>query len=90
MMNIKNMFDGEMRGERYDKMLGRMGLQRQDSSGNIMSSMGMFGIGMAVGVTLGMMFAPKRGQELRSQAKHKIPGMRKKSSDQDQIYEQRA
>jgi hypothetical protein len=89
-MNIKSMFDGKMRGERYEQMLDKMNLQRKSDSSNMMSNMGMFGIGIAVGVTLGMMFAPKRGQELRSQAKQKIPGMRKNSGGQEQLYEQRA
>jgi hypothetical protein len=90
MMNLKGMSNGKLSGDRYDQMLDRMGLQRKGSASDMMSSIGMFGIGIAVGVTMGMLFAPKRGQEMRSQAKNKIPGMRSKSSGQDQIYEQRA
>jgi gas vesicle protein len=50
-----------------DDVLSRMGLQRRTEAVDyILPSLGLFGVGIMVGAGLGLMFAPKRGAELRT------------------------
>ena len=47
-------------------MLDRLGLERQTPAGDFFTSLGLFSVGVLVGAGLGLMFAPKRGEEMRS------------------------
>ena len=85
-MEIRNMIDRKAQLERLDKILDRMNLQRKGKYDMRLSALGLFGLGLAVGAGLGLMFAPKRGEELRSEAKQKIPGLRRELSGQEEIY----
>lgn len=90
-MNLRNIFDSDMRDERYDDLLDRMGLQRKNSSNDqTLASIGLFAMGLGLGATLGMLFAPKSGEKLRSEAKQKLPNLRRDSSSREEIYEQTA
>jgi len=66
-----------------DKLLERVGLeQRRATSDVVLPALGIFGAGIAVGATLGMLFAPKRGDELRSDIRHSLEDLRQKSAEE--------
>lgn len=65
-----------------EKTLDRLGLERKgDRSGDILPALGIFGAGIAVGATLGVLFAPKRGDELRSELAKNLEELRNQSRD---------
>jgi hypothetical protein len=49
-----------------DDILERMGLERRTPTGDFFTGLGLFAVGVLVGAGLGLMFAPKRGEEIRS------------------------
>jgi hypothetical protein len=49
-----------------DEILERIGLERRTPTGDFFTGMGLFAVGVLVGAGLGLMFAPKRGEEMRS------------------------
>jgi hypothetical protein len=49
-----------------DVLLDRLGLERSTPAGDFFTGLGLFAIGVLVGAGLGLMFAPKRGDEMRS------------------------
>jgi hypothetical protein len=49
-----------------DVLLDRIGLERSTPTGDFFTGLGLFAIGVLVGAGLGLMFAPKRGDEMRS------------------------
>ncbi len=49
-----------------DVVLERLGLERRTPTGDFFTGLGLFSIGVLVGAGLGLMFAPKRGEEMRS------------------------
>jgi hypothetical protein len=49
-----------------EEMLRRMGLEERTPAGDFFTGLGLFSIGVLVGAGLGLMFAPKRGDEMRS------------------------
>ena len=66
-----------------EKLLDRMGLQRRrDTADMIAPALGIFGAGIAVGATLGVLFAPKRGEELRDDLAQRLEELREKSSEE--------
>ena len=66
-----------------DKLLDRVGLeQRRATTDVVLPALGIFGAGIAVGATLGMLFAPKRGEELRSDIRHSLEDLRQKSAEE--------
>lgn len=89
-MNVRNIFDNDVRADQYDRMLDKMGLQRKTAQDTTFASIGLFGLGLAVGASLGLLFAPKRGEELRSEALDKLPGRsssQRMSGQEQQIYQ---
>ncbi len=48
-----------------DRILGALGLQRQSSSDMVAPLLGAFVLGGLIGAGLGLLFAPKAGEELR-------------------------
>lgn len=69
--------------KRYDDsvhtLLDRMGLQQKPSTAeSILPMLGIFGAGIAVGAALGVLFAPKRGEVLRSDLRHSIEDLSQK------------
>ncbi len=57
-------------GQKYDNsmkaVLDRVGLQEKRSTAeSVLPMLGIFGAGIAVGATLGVLFAPKRGEAIR-------------------------
>lgn len=49
-----------------DALLKRMGLEERKPAGDFFTGLGLFSIGVLVGAGLGLVFAPKRGDEMRS------------------------
>jgi hypothetical protein len=49
-----------------DVLLDRLGLERSTPTGDFFTGLGLFAIGVLVGAGLGLMFAPKRGEEMRT------------------------
>ncbi len=49
-----------------DAILHRMGLEERTPAGDFFTGLGLFSIGVLVGAGLGLMFAPKRGDEMRA------------------------
>jgi hypothetical protein len=49
-----------------DDLLERMGLERRTPTGDFFTGLGLFAVGVLTGAALGLMFAPKRGEEMRS------------------------
>ncbi|HEX9401145.1 MAG TPA: YtxH domain-containing protein [Anaeromyxobacter sp.] len=49
-----------------DVVLERLGLERRTPTGDFFTGLGLFSVGVLVGAGLGLMFAPKRGEEIRS------------------------
>ncbi len=49
-----------------DAILDRLGLEEQSPAGDFFTGLGLFSIGVLVGAGLGLMFAPKRGEEMRA------------------------
>jgi gas vesicle protein len=49
-----------------EALLHRMGLEERTPAGDFFTGLGLFSIGVLVGAGLGLMFAPKRGDEIRA------------------------
>jgi gas vesicle protein len=49
-----------------EALLKRMGLEERTPAGDFLTGLGLFSIGVLVGAGLGLMFAPKRGEEMRA------------------------
>ena len=55
-----------------ERLLDRLGLEQKRSTMEVvMPALAIFGAGLAVGAALGVMFAPKRGDELRADLRHR-------------------
>lgn len=48
-----------------EEMLKRLGLEERSPWGDAFTGLGLFAVGVLVGAGLGLMFAPKRGDEMR-------------------------
>lgn len=48
-----------------DALLKRMGLEERTPTSDVFTGLGLFAVGVLVGAGLGLMFAPKRGDEMR-------------------------
>ena len=49
-----------------EEMLKRIGLEQRSPAGDVFTGLGLFAVGVLVGAGLGLMFAPKRGDEMRN------------------------
>ncbi len=70
-------------GQKYDdgvhSLLDRMGLQeKRTTAETVLPMLGIFGAGIAVGATLGLLFAPKRGDVLREDLRHSLEDLQRK------------
>ncbi|MBA2662529.1 MAG: YtxH domain-containing protein [Bradymonadaceae bacterium] len=62
-----------------ESLLERMGLEQKRSTMEILLPvLGVFGAGIAVGATLGLLFAPKRGDEMRGDLRHRLEDLRER------------
>ncbi len=48
-----------------DDLLHRIGLAEHTPTSDLLTGLGLFAVGVLVGAGLGLMFAPKRGDEMR-------------------------
>jgi hypothetical protein len=48
-----------------DELLRRVGLEERRPAGDFFTGLGLFSVGVLVGAGLGLMFAPKRGEDMR-------------------------
>lgn len=63
----------------YQQVLDRLGLQpKRDASDMVLPALGIFGAGLAVGAVLGLLFAPRRGEETRTEIVHRLESLREK------------
>lgn len=56
---VKGMLDREM-------LLRRMGLEERTPTSDFFTGLGLFSVGVLVGAGLGLLFAPKRGEDVRA------------------------
>ena len=49
-----------------DELLQRVGLERRSPGGDFFTGLGLFSVGVLVGAGLGLMFAPKPGEQFRA------------------------
>lgn len=49
-----------------EALLKRVGLEERTPAGDFFTGLGLFAVGVLVGAGLGLMFAPKRGEEMRA------------------------
>ena len=49
-----------------DEMLAHVGLEQRNPVGDWFGGLGLFALGMLVGAGMGLLFAPRRGDEVRS------------------------
>ena len=49
-----------------DALLERMGLEERSPTSDFFGGLGLFAVGVLVGAGLGLMFAPRRGEEMRT------------------------
>ncbi len=48
-----------------DEILKRLGLEERTPAGDFFTGLGLFSVGMLAGAALGLLFAPRRGEEMR-------------------------
>jgi gas vesicle protein len=96
-MNLKEKLQelGESSQQNYEqnleKLLHRMGLEKKRSTPELLlPALGIFGAGMAVGATLGVLFAPKKGDKLRGDLRKRLEDLKARSSEQYQDLKDRS
>jgi gas vesicle protein len=62
-----------------EDILNTIGLESQSS--HFVSSTALFGIGVLVGAGIGLLFAPRSGQELRSDLMGRVDDLKKYATD---------
>lgn len=79
--SARNTYESSM-----NAVLDRLGLEQKRSTMEVvLPALGIFGAGMAVGAALGVLFAPKRGDEIRSDLRSQVDQLRERSVES---YEQ--
>lgn len=62
-------------------MLDRLGYEpKRASSDVILPALSVFSAGLVVGAALGVLFAPKRGDEIRGDLRHRLSDLRSKDN----------
>lgn len=49
-----------------DSLLKQLGLEERTPAGDLLTGLGLFSVGVLVGAGLGLLFAPKRGEDVRA------------------------
>ena len=69
-----------------DDVLGALGLQtRRTTVDYLLPALGIFGVGVLVGASLGMLFAPKPGAELRHQIGDRVRRRRHPEEEEESL-----
>ncbi len=62
------------------RVLDRLGLQHKRSTQDVLlPALGIFGVGVAAGAVLGLLFAPRRGEETRTEIVHRLEDLRSRA-----------
>lgn len=62
-----------------DRVLDRLGLQhKRNTADMILPALGIFGAGIAAGAVLGLLFAPRRGEDTRTEIVHRLEDLRER------------
>ena len=65
-----------------ENMLDRLGYQpKRNNMDVILPAVSVFGAGLLVGAALGVLFAPKRGDELRGDLRHRLDNLRDRGEE---------
>jgi hypothetical protein len=65
-----------------DALLDRLGLEhKRQTMDMLFPALGIFGAGLIIGAGLGVLFAPKRGEDLRGDIRHRMVDMRERGHD---------
>lgn len=90
-MDIRSILENAQRqvSSGYDSsmhsLMDRLGLeQKRNTMEIVMPAIAIFGAGLAAGAALGLMFAPKRGDEIRTDIKHRVGDLRDRSMERVQ------
>lgn len=82
-VNQLNSQIGSTYNSNVDALLDRLGLEPKRSTMEIVvPALSVFGAGLVVGAALGVLFAPKRGEELRGDLRHSLDDLRRRGDDQ--------
>jgi hypothetical protein len=75
-----------------ENVLDRLGYEQKRSSTDvIVPALGIFSAGLVVGAALGLLFAPKRGEEVRGELRHRLDDLRQRGADRyDDLRSRRA
>lgn len=73
-------------GNTYDagveRLLDRMGYEpKRNNTDMLVPALSIFGAGLVVGVSLGLLFAPKRGSEVRGDIRHRLDDLRVRGNE---------
>jgi hypothetical protein len=49
-----------------DRLLRQLGLEERSPGGDFLTGLGLFSVGVLVGAGLGLLFAPRRGEDMRA------------------------
>lgn len=83
--SVRNTYDSGV-----DSLLDRLGLEQKRSTMEVvLPALAIFGTGLAVGAALGVMFAPKRGEELRTDIRHRIGDIKDRGVEQYETMRKR-
>jgi len=74
---------GNTYGNGVDAVLDRLGLEPKRSNTElIVPAVTVFSAGLVVGAALGVLFAPKRGTELRDDIRHRLDDVRTRGNEE--------
>lgn len=88
-MDLKKYYDTAQRSvsssydQGVDRLLERLGYeQKRNTMDVLLPALGIFGAGLAAGAMMGVLFAPKRGEEIRTDIRHRIGDIRDRGAEQ--------
>lgn len=85
--SLSNTYDNGL-----DNVLDRLGYEQKRSNTDvILPALGIFSAGLVVGAALGLLFAPKRGDETRGDLRHRLDDLRQRGTERyDDLRTRRA
>lgn len=88
-MSFRDRFDA-MSDASKTRVLDALGLEPKPATTDfILPALGIFGAGLVVGAIVGLMVAPKPGEELRQDIRHRAEDLGHKIQDKTQAVRQR-
>lgn len=74
-----------------ERLLDRLGLQhKRTTSDMVLPALGIFGAGLAAGAVLGLLFAPRRGDETRTEIVHRLEDLRERVRRTEDVIDSQA